>query len=59
MTIISKKQKKKSGKIISCNNNAINYVHWHDPNELVDRAGNNAHDTMLSIIDNFAKSVLL
>ncbi|KYN20086.1 hypothetical protein ALC57_07566, partial [Trachymyrmex cornetzi] len=42
-------------------NNEINYVHWNDPNELVDRlqlldasrrAGNNAHDNeILSIIE--------
>ncbi|KAL6254090.1 hypothetical protein P5V15_014709 [Pogonomyrmex californicus] len=43
------------------NDNKIDYVHWDDPNELVDRlrlldashrAGHNAHDNeMLSIIE--------
>jgi len=43
------------------NDNAIDYAHWDDPNELVNllrlldasqRAGNNAHDNeMLSIIE--------
>ncbi|EZA54931.1 hypothetical protein X777_05472 [Ooceraea biroi] len=46
---------------MTLNNNAIDYVHWDDPNELVDRlrlldasrqAGNNSHDNeMLSIIE--------
>lgn len=56
---------KKFGKGIpsamTLNNNKIDYVHWNDPNELVDRlrlleassqAGNNAHDNeILSIIE--------
>ena len=46
---------------MTLNDNAIDYVHWDDPNELVDRlqlldashrAGNNAHDNeMLLIIE--------
>jgi len=62
MSIIPKKQKKKSGKGLAhamiLNDNAIDFVHWDDPNELVDRlrllkashrAGNNAHDNLLQI----------
>ncbi|XP_011067074.1 PREDICTED: uncharacterized protein LOC105153744 [Acromyrmex echinatior] len=41
MSITPKKQKKKSGKglphAMTLNDNAINYEHWDDPNELVDR----------------------
>ncbi|EZA62135.1 hypothetical protein X777_03742 [Ooceraea biroi] len=58
-------KKKKSGRglprTMTLNDNAIDYVHWDDPNELVDRlrlldasrqAGNNSHDNeMLSIIE--------
>jgi len=57
MSITPKKQKKKSGKGLShamiLNDNAIDYVHWDDPNELVNRlrlleashqVDNNAHD---------------
>jgi len=65
MSIIIKKQKKKSGKkllhAMILNDNVIDYMHWNDPNELVDhprlldashRMGNNAHDNeMLSIIE--------
>jgi len=46
---------------MTLNDNAIDYVHWDDPNELVDRlrllelsrqVGHNAHDNeMLSIIE--------
>jgi translation initiation factor IF-2 len=46
---------------MTLNNNKIDYIHWNDPNELVDRlrlleasrqAGNNAHDNeILSIIE--------
>jgi len=63
MSVIPKKQKKKSGKglphAMILNDNAIDFVHWDDPNELVDRlwlleashrAGNNAHDNLLQII---------
>ncbi|KAG5318527.1 YMD3 protein, partial [Pseudoatta argentina] len=49
------------------NDNAIDYEHWDDPNELVDRlrlldashrAGNNAHDNeMLSIIEELREAV--
>jgi len=39
MSITPKKQKKKSGKGLShamiLNDNAIDYVHWDDPNELI------------------------
>jgi len=64
MLIIPKKQKKKSEKELPhsmiLNDNAIYYVHWDNPNELVDRlrllyashrVGNNVHNNeMLSII---------
>jgi len=70
MSITSKKQKKKSRKELShamtLNDNAIDYVHWNDSNELVDRlrpshwVGNNAHDNeILSIIEEFWEAVLL
>jgi len=63
--LISIESKNKSGRglphAMTLNNNAIDYVHWDDPNELVDRlrllqasrqAGHNAHDNeMLSIIE--------
>ncbi|KYN21963.1 hypothetical protein ALC57_05654 [Trachymyrmex cornetzi] len=64
MSMTPKKPNKKSGKglprAMTLNDNAIDYVHWDNPNELVDRlrlldashrAGNNAHDEMLSIIE--------
>jgi len=54
---------------MTLNDNAIDYVHWDDSNELVDhlrlldasyRAGNNAHDNeMLSIIQEFRKVGLI
>jgi len=58
---------KKVEKVIPCamilNENKISYVHWDDPNELVDRlrlleasrqTGHNAHDNeILSIIEEF------
>ncbi|KYN21872.1 hypothetical protein ALC57_05766 [Trachymyrmex cornetzi] len=63
MLVTPKKQSKKSVKelphAMTLNDNAIDYVRWDDPNELVDRlrlldashqAGNNAHNEMLSII---------
>ena len=73
MSITPKKQKKKSGKglphAMTLNDNAIDYVHWDDPNELVDRlrlldashrAGNNAHDNeMLSIIEELREAGLI
>ena len=49
--------------------NAVDYVHWDDPNELVDRlrlldashqAGNNAHDNeFLSIIEELREAGLI
>ncbi|KYN28330.1 hypothetical protein ALC57_02255 [Trachymyrmex cornetzi] len=73
MLVTPKKQSKKSGKglphAMTLNNNAIDYVHWDDPNELVDRlrlldashrAGNNAHDNeMLSIIEELREAGLI
>ncbi|KYN21165.1 hypothetical protein ALC57_06466 [Trachymyrmex cornetzi] len=73
MLVTPKKQTKKSGKglphAMTLNDNAIDYVHWDDPNELVDRlrlldashrAGNNAHDNeMLSIIDELREAGLI
>ena len=64
---------KKVGSDIPCamtlNDNAINYVHWDDPNELVDRlrllnasrqAGHNAHDNeMLSIIEKLREAGII
>jgi hypothetical protein len=51
------------------NDNRIDYVHWNDPNELVDRlrlleasrqAGNNAHDNeILSIIEELREAGLI
>ena len=65
--------KKKSGRglphAMTLNDNAIDYVHWDDPNELVDRlrlleasrqAGHNAHDNeMLSIIEELREAGLI
>ncbi|XP_011052512.1 PREDICTED: uncharacterized protein LOC105144948 [Acromyrmex echinatior] len=74
MSITPKKQKKKSGKglphaMMTLNDNAIDYKHWDDHNELVDRlrlldashrAGNNAHDNeMLSIIEELREAGLI
>jgi len=73
MLITPKKQKNKSGKELShamiLNDNAIDYVHWDDTNELVDRlrlldashlADNNAHDNdMLSIIEELREAGLI
>jgi hypothetical protein len=64
---------KKSGKSLPrammLNDNVIDYVHWNDPNELVDRlrlldasrqAGNNAHDSeILSIIEELREEGLI
>ena len=54
---------------MTLNDNAIDYVHWDDPNELMDRlrlldashrAGNNAHDNeMLSIIEELREAALI
>jgi len=66
-------EKKKSGKglphVMTLNDNAIDYVHWDDPNELVDRlrlleashqAGHNAHDNeILSIIEELCEASLI
>jgi len=72
MSITPKKQKKKSGKglphAMILNGNAIDYVHWDDSNELMDhlrlldashRVGNNAHDEMLSIIEELREAGLI
>ncbi|KYM85800.1 hypothetical protein ALC53_04385 [Atta colombica] len=71
MSITSKKQKKISGKGLFhaiLNDNAIDYVHWDDPNELVDRllinashrASNNAQNNeMLSIIEELHETGLI
>ncbi|KAL6263079.1 hypothetical protein P5V15_005880 [Pogonomyrmex californicus] len=55
--------------IMNLNDNKIDYVHWDDPNELVDRlrlldashrAGNNAHDNkMLSIIEELREAGII
>lgn len=64
---------RKSGKGLPCTmaltQNKIDYVHWNDPNELVDRlrlleassrAGNNAHDNeILSIIEELREAGLI
>lgn len=54
---------------MTLNDNKIDYVHWNDPNELVDRlrlleasrqAGNNAHDNeILSIIEELREAGLI
>ncbi|KYN17057.1 hypothetical protein ALC57_10670 [Trachymyrmex cornetzi] len=73
ISMTPKKPNKKSGKglprAMTLNDNAIDYVHWDDPNELVDRlrlldashrAGNNAHDNeMLSIIEELREAGLI
>ncbi|KYN18873.1 hypothetical protein ALC57_08803 [Trachymyrmex cornetzi] len=73
MLVTPKKQSKKSGKglpyAMTLYDNTIDYVHWDDPNELVDRlrlldvshrACNNAHDNeMLSITEELRETVLL
>ena len=50
------------------NDNAIDYVHWDDPNELMNlrlfdashRAGNNVHDNeILSIIEELREAGLI
>jgi len=66
-------KKNKSGKGLShamiLNDNAIDYMHWDDPNELVNRrrlldvshrSGNNAHNNeMLSIIEELREAGLI
>ncbi|KYN30173.1 hypothetical protein ALC57_00369 [Trachymyrmex cornetzi] len=73
MSMTPKKPNKKFGKglprAMTLNDNAIDYVHWDDPNEVVDRlrlldashrAGNNAHDNeMLSIIEELREAGLI
>ncbi|KYM81922.1 hypothetical protein ALC53_07614 [Atta colombica] len=73
MSITPKKQKNKSGKglphTMILNDNAIDYVHWDDSNELVNRlrlldashrACNIAHDNeMLSIIEELREAGLI
>jgi len=54
---------------MTLNDNAIDYVHWDDPNELVDRirlleasrqAGHNAHNNeMLSIIEELREAGII
>jgi len=52
---------------MTLNDNAIDYVHWKDSNELMDRlrllasrAGNNAHvNEMLSIIEKLREADLI
>jgi len=70
--LMSTEPKKKSGRGLPCtmilNDNAIDYVHWDDPNELMDRlrlleashqASHNAHDNeMLSIIEELREASL-
>jgi len=64
---------KRIGKVIprtvTLNDNKIDYVHWDDPNELMDRfqlpegswqAGHNAHDNeILSIIEELCKALII
>jgi len=71
--LMSIKPKKKSGRGLSramtLNDNVIDYVHWDDPNELVDRlrllevlrqAGHNAYDNaMLSIIEELREAGII
>ena len=72
MSITPKKQKKKSGKglphAMTLNDNAIDYVHWDDPNELVvydcstlrtERATTLTTTRCCRLSKNFAKPVLL
>lgn len=52
--------------MMALTDNKIDYVHWNDPNELVDRlrlldasrqAGNNAHDNeIMSIIEELCEA---
>jgi len=53
---------------MTLNDNAIDYVHWDDPNELVDRlrlfdashqAGNNVHDNEMLSIEEFREVGLI
>ena len=54
---------------VTLNDNKIDYVHWNDPNELVDRlrlleashqAGHNAHNNeILSIIEELCEAGLI
>ena len=56
-------------RVVTLNDNKIDYVHWNDPNELVDRlrlldasrqAGHNAHDNeILSIIEELREAGLI
>jgi len=71
--LMSIESKKKSGRglprAMTLNDNAIDYVHWDDPNELVDRlrlleasrqAGHNAHDNeILSIIEELREAGII
>jgi len=53
---------------MTSSDNAVDYVHWDDSNELVDRmrlldasrqAGHNAHDNEMSIIEEFRKAGII
>jgi len=71
--LMSTESKKKSGRVlpraITLNDNAIDYVHWDDPNELVDRlrllqasrqVGHNVHDNeILSIIEELREAGII
>ncbi|EZA61635.1 hypothetical protein X777_11758 [Ooceraea biroi] len=71
--LLATEPKTKSGRglprAMTLNDNAIDYVHWDDPNELVDRlrllnasrqAENNSHDNeMLSIIEELREAGLI
>jgi len=73
MSIESKKNKSGTGvfmpRAMTLTDNKIDYVHWDDPNELVDRlrlldashrAGHNAHDNeILSILEELREAGLI
>lgn len=68
-TVYDKKAGKGLPRAMTLTENKIEYVHWDDPNELVDRlrllkasrrAGNNAHDNeILSIIEELREAGLI
>lgn len=67
--VLGNKVGKGMPRAVMLNDNKVDYVHWDDPNELVDRlrllealrqAGHNAHDNeILSIIDELRKAGLI
>jgi len=71
IALMSTESKKKSGRgllhAMTLNDNAIDYVHWDDLNELVDRLrlleasrqADNAHDDMLSIIEELREAGII